>query len=212
MYARKNSPVGLRCFSIGLFFLFPLFLSAEEAKPSVEKLSPTLFKLKEITFDSGTREIRFPAQVNQIKDLLEYLIVHKNGKIHESLLKTEISPTDLNLAFTLLRFLPGSPLQIHVEWQDGENLRKVPINEWIQHISTGNAMPHGPWKYAAPEITEGRFPPEFTGDIATIIVAEGALIHYPGKDNDNDTVWFVFPKRTPPLDSKVTVILFPFAP
>jgi len=178
----------------------------------VEKIDATHFRIGEITFDSSSREVRFPAQVNQTKDLLEFLIFHQNGKIHESLLKTAVSPTHLNFAFTLLRYPPASSLKIQVEWQDGENLRKVPVNEWVQHSATGNTMPAGPWTYTAPEVADGNFPPESTGDIAAIILTEGALMNYPGKDNDNDSVWFVYPKRTPPLDSKVTVIISPYKP
>jgi hypothetical protein len=210
-----------------------------ELKPSVEKLDGTRFRIGQITFDSKTREIRFPASVNMTKDLLEFLIVHKNGKIHESLLKTEISATDLNVAFKLLRYQasaelhaePTSPedptgkfpavpdevkqaarVLIEVEWKDGENLRKVPLNEWVQHASTGSTMPAGPWVYGGSEVSEGKFAAETTGDIAAIYLSRSALINYPGKDNQDDTVWFVYPKRVPPLDSPVTVIITPFPP
>ncbi|HVJ46018.1 MAG TPA: YdjY domain-containing protein [Luteolibacter sp.] len=210
---------------------------AAEVKPSVEKLDDTRYKIGTITFDSKTREIRFPASVNMNKDLLEFLIVHKNGKVHESLLKTEISATDLNVAFNLLRYKPSAELyaepsspddptakfpavpdevkeaariKIEVEWKDGENLRKVPINEWVQHASTGSAMPAGPWVYGGSEITDGKFQAETTGDIAAIYLSRSALINYPGKDNQDDTVWFVYPKRVPALDSPVTVIISPF--
>jgi hypothetical protein len=210
-----------------------------QAKPVVERIDATHFRVGEIQFESKTREIRFPATINMTKDLLEFLIVHKNGKIHESLLKTEISPTGLNLAFTLLRYKPSpelyseptSPidptekfpvvpeevkraarLQIDVEWQDGEKLRRVPLNEWIQHAPTGSTMPGGPWVYGGSEVVDGKFPPETTGDIAAIYLSHSALINYPGKDNGDDTVWLVFPKRVPPLDSKVTVIISPYYP
>jgi hypothetical protein len=210
-----------------------------EPKPSVEKLGATQFRIGAIHFDSKTREIRFPASVNMNKDLLEFLIVHKNGKVHESLLKTEISATDLNVAFTLLRYKPSAELyaepssaddptakfpavpedvrkaariHIEVEWKDGENLRKVPINEWVQHASTGSTMPSGPWVYGGSEIVDGKFQAETTGDIAAIYLSRSALINFPGKDNQDDTVWFVYPKRVPALDSPVTVIISPFQP
>ncbi len=208
-------------------------------KPAVERLDETRFRIGEVTFDSRTREIRFPAAVNMTQDLLEFLIVHKNGKVHESLLKTDISPTHLNLAFNLLRYKaspelypePTSPadptarfpqvaeevkraarLLIEVEWQEGDRTRRVPLNEWVQHAPTGNAMPGGPWVYGGSEVIDGRYPPEATGDIAAIYLSQSAMINYPGKDNGDDTVWFVFPKRVPPVDSKVTVIISPYHP
>lgn len=211
----------------------------EPAKPSVEKIDATRFRIGQVTFDSRTREIRFPASINMNKDLLEFLIVHKNGKVHESLLKTDISPTDLNIAFSLLRYKPSpelyaepsspddpsgkfpavpedvknaSRVTIEVEWDDAGTIRKVPLNEWVQHASTGSAMPAGPWVYGGSEITENGFAAERTGDIAAIFLSRAALLNYPGKDNQDDTVWFVYPKRVPALDFPVTVIISPYKP
>lgn len=213
--------------------------SPDAKPPAVEKIDATRFRIGEITFDSKTREIRFPAAINMTEDLLEFLIVHKNGKVHESLFKTEISPTHLNVAFTLLRYqpspelysLPTSPtdptekfpevpeeikksarLRIEVEWQDGDRLRKVPVNEWVQHTATGSTMPADPWVYGGSEIVDGKFPPEATGDVAAIYRSQSALINYSGKDHGDDTVWIVYPKRVPPLDSKVTIIISPYEP
>ena len=84
--------------------------AAEPAKPSVTKLDGTRYQIGAVTFDEKTREIRFPARVNMTEGLLEYLIVHQNGKVHEALLSTEISPTHLNLALTLLRYRPSREL------------------------------------------------------------------------------------------------------
>jgi hypothetical protein len=213
---------------------------AAPAGPAVEKIDATHFRLGEITFDSRTRQIRFPATVNMTQNPLEFLIVHKNGKVHESLLKTGISPLALNLALTLLRYQPSpelysiptsdsdptakfpavpaatkkaARLTLTVEWQDDAGaLRKVPLNDWVQHTTNGSTMPAGPLVYGDPEITDGKFPPEATGDIAAIYLSQSALINYPGQDNDNDDVWIPYPKRVPPLDSKVTVIITPYQP
>jgi len=214
----------------------PADAPAKEAA-KVEKIDGTRYRIRDITFDSKTREIRFPAAVNMTQDLLEFIIVHQNGKVHESLLKTAISATDLNVAFSLLRYKPSPELyvepaapddpavkfpavdaevrkaariHIEVEWKDGEKLRKVPLNEWVQHAVTGTTMPAGPWVYGGSEISGGRFQAEATGDIAAIYLSRSALINYPGKDNTDDTVWFVYPKRVPPIDSPVTVIITPF--
>lgn len=208
-------------------------------KPEVEKLDDTRFRIGQIIFDGKTREIRFPVEINMTEDLLEFLIVHKNGKVHESLFKTDISPTHLNVAFALLRYKPSpelyskpasdtdptetfpevpeeirkaARLKIEVEWQDGERLRKIPVNEWVQHTATGSTMSADPWVYGGSEIVDGKFPPETTGDIVAIYRSQSALINYSGKDHGDDTVWIVYPKRVPPLDTKVTLIISPFEP
>jgi hypothetical protein len=211
----------------------------EPVKPAIERLDETRFKIGEVTFDQKTREIRFPAAVNLTDGLLEFLVVHENGKIHESLFHTKISPTHLNLAFKLLRYpaseelyaLPndkgglsnkfpevsdevkaGSRVEIKVEWKDGEESRTVSVNEWIQHAVKGDAMPPGPWVYGGSDVFDGKYVPETTGDIAAVFITGSALINYPGEGNQDDTVWVTFPKRVPPEGTKVTLIIAPHQP
>lgn len=205
-------------------------------KPSVERIDETRFRIGEVEFDQKTREIRFPAAVNLTEGLLEFLVVHENGKIHESLFHTKISPTHLNLAFKLLRYpasaelyaLPnekgglsgqfpevsdevrnGSRVAIQVRWQDAGKERVVSVNEWIQHAVKGDAMPPGPWVYGGSTVYDGKYVPETTGDIAAIYITGSALLNYPGEDNQDDTVWLSFPKRVPPEGTRVTLIISP---
>ena len=211
--------------------------SAEPAKPAVKKLDDTRFQVGDVIFDQKTREIRFPCKVNMTEGLLEYVIVHQKGKIHESLLATEVSPTDINLAFTLLRFRPSRELYalpnetgglsdkfpdippeiksaarvtIDVAWKDGDRLRRIPVNEWIQHEVKTTSMPVGPFVYGGSDFHEGQFVAETSGDVAAIFISQAALLNYPGQDNADDTVWIPFPKRVPAQDTNVTVIIAPF--
>ena len=211
--------------------------AAEPVKPSVRKLDGTRYQIGGVIFDQKTREIRFPTQVNLTEGLLEYLIVHQNGKVHEALLSTEISPTHLNLAFTLLHYSPSKELYplpnetggtsnnfpevpaevkatarvtIDVEWTAEGKVRRVPVNEWIQHSVTSAAMPAGPWVFGGSDFHEGKFVAETTGDIAAIFLSMAALINYPGDDNADDTAWAPFPKRIPPEGTNVTVIIAPY--
>ncbi len=175
--------------------------------------------------------------VKKPKDLLEYVVVHENGKIHESLLATDISPTHLNLAFTLLRYpasselyaLPnetgglsgtypdvpedvksGARISIDVEWDDHGKTRRFPINDWIQHAVKTTAMPAEPWVYGGSGFYDGKFNAETTVAIAAIYLSQASLINYPGDDNLDDTVWLPFPKRVPEAGTNVTVIIAPF--
>jgi hypothetical protein len=209
-----------------------------EVQPAVKKLDDTRYQIGEVIFDAKTREIRFPAAVNMAGDeLLEFAIVHVNGKIHESLLHTEISATDLNLAFKLLRYpasaefyllqeedgsysneFPEVPadvkeaarIDLSVEWKDAGKERKAKLHEWISHASTGKAMAADPWVYGGSGVYEGKFMAETSGDIAAIFLSNAALINFSGKDNHSDEVWLPFPKRVPPEGTKVTVVIAPF--
>jgi hypothetical protein len=211
----------------------------EPVTPSVEKLDSGRYRIGKIEFDQKTREIRFPAAVNMSEGLLEFAIVHENGKIHEALLQTDISALHLNLAFKLLRYPASAELylrpndrgglsdrfeevpeevrnaariDIFVEWQDAGRIRKVPLNEWIQHAVKGSTMPAGPWVYGGSTVHQGKFAAETTGDIAAIFITNSALINYPGADNRDDTVWIVYPKRVPEFGTNVTVTIAPHSP
>lgn len=209
----------------------------EAVKPIIEKTGEHTFRIGKITFDQQTREVRFPAKINMIEGLLEFLLVHENGKVHEALITTDISATQLNLALTLLRYLPSrelyalpnqtgglsgdfpvvpaairaaARLTIEVEHtQDGATTRRN-VNDWIQHAKKLTPMPAGPWVYGGSEIYDGKFVPESTGDIIAIFVAHSAMINYPGDGNRDDEVWIPFSKRVPAPGSEVTVILSPY--
>lgn len=211
----------------------------EEAKPNVEQLDDHTFRIGRITFDKKTREIRLPTRVNMTDGLLEFLLVRENGKLHESLLMTDASAIDLNLAFKLLRYLPsrewyaipndsggltsGFPevsdevkraarIDIGVEWKDGDETRRASANEWIQHAVKGGAMRSGPWVYGGSEVFNGKFAPESTGDLIAIFITNSALINYPGEDNRDDTVWLPYPKRVPAEGTEVTLVISPAKP
>ena len=209
--------------------------AVEPTKSPVRKLDDFCYQIGGVILDQRSREIRLPTRVNLAAGLLEYLLVMAKGKTHESLLITDISPTHLNLAFTLLRF-PASPelfrlldskgemtdqhptvpaavqaaarIDIDVEWSDHGKTRRIPVNEWLQQAVKTTAMAAGPWLYTASEINAGQYLPEMTGDLAAIMIDPAAMINYPGSDN-GDNVWYAFPKRVPPADTPVTLIISP---
>ena len=212
--------------------------AAEISKSRVIRLDQTRFQIGEVVIDTKTRELRFPSQVNMVDGLLEYLLVLQQGKVHEAMLISEIAPTHLNLAFALLRYTAspelfptvdptghlteiypkvsaevkaGARISIAVEWSDQGTTRRIPVNEWIQHSVKTTVMPAGPWLYTGSDFHEGKYVPEITGDVAAILLAPAAIINYPGTDNEDDTAWVAFPKRIPPLGTKVTVIIAPYS-
>jgi hypothetical protein len=98
-------------------------------------------------------------------------------------------------------------VRIDAEWMDSGELRRIPINEWIQHEVRTTAMPAGPWVYGGSVFENGKYIPEITGDIVVISIIGFCMISYPGDDNDNDGVWLPFPARVPPEGTNVTVVI-----
>lgn len=231
-----------------LLFASPLVFGQEEAEktaseetaaaPKVEKIDENRYRIGDVTLDNQTREISFPAVVNLREGLLEYLIVHQNGKIHESLFRTETSPSNINLAFVLLRYkaskelyripkevgvLSGdyyqvpeetrlaSRIEIFVEQEKDGETKRYPVNEWIRHDTTAKAMSPTFWVYGGSEFYDGKFAPDSTGDIVAIFNTNASLINYPGEDNLNDEVWSSYTDRIPELDTKVTLVFAPYS-
>jgi len=207
-------------------------------KPLIEKLDEGRYRIGKVTLNPVTREIRLPARVNMDKGLLEFLLVLEKGKIHESLLVTDASPSHLHLAFSLLRYPPSVELfpmldeighvtgeypdvpvevrararvLIDVEWSRDGMLIRNSINEWIQHSTSSQAMPPGPWIFSGSAFQRGSYIPDLTGDIAAIFVARAAMINYPSAGNDNDLVWHAFSKHVPATGSAVTLVFKPWA-
>lgn len=211
---------------------------AEPVKPSVTKLDEFRYQIGDVILDRKSREIRFPTKVNMSEGLVEYLIVLQQGKAHESLLISSITPTHLNLALVLLRYAPscelfslinetGHPtgvyqdvsapvkaaarIAIDVEWNDNGTTRRIPVNEWVRSNSNDAVMAAGPWLYTGSSISDKKFIPDLSGDITSIMVDTNAMINYPGTDNQDNVTWFAFQKKVPPVGTPVTVIITPYS-
>jgi len=208
-------------------------------KPSMVKLEDGRMKFGDIIFDPKTRQVRVPCSLNMNEGLLEFAVVHENGKIHESLLITKCNPLHINVVMKLLRYVASEELyaierepgvltgkfpevpeatkkaarvDLKMEWQQDGKTQTVNLADCIMHAETTKPMSQGPWVYGGSMVYQGSFLAEQTGDIASIFVSRGSLILYPGQQNDNDEVWLANTKRLPAQGSNVTFIIQPHQP
>lgn len=77
----------------------------EQAK--VEKTSDHGFKIGMVEFDNQTREIRVPGVVNMHQGMIEFPVVHSNGRVHEAIFTTAALPMHFETAMRLLRYQPS---------------------------------------------------------------------------------------------------------
>ena len=120
---------------------------------AIQKIEGTRYKLGTMEFDQKTREIRVPCKVNMREGLLEYVLVHETGKVHESLFSTAVKPFELNVVMLLLNWKksdkffdfsdperggvpvkgaanpPSSHVEVWVEWKNGEEGGELPPGE-----------------------------------------------------------------------------------
>ncbi|KAB2638925.1 MAG: hypothetical protein DVB25_06745 [Verrucomicrobia bacterium] len=206
------------------------------------QLDENRLKIGEVELNKHSRLIHFPAVFNQRDGLLEYVIVHDKGKVHESLLRTSINATHLNIALKLLGFessrelfplrdeegggdglMPVVPpavkaaarVEIRLQWKDGGTAHSATVNECIKNTKNDKVMAAGPWIYGGSAVHEGRFVAEMTGDIVAILTNEAAIFNFPGDSNkvgENYGDWFVLTKVVPTIGTPVTVQIGPWPP
>lgn len=207
--------------------------AAEEPVPKpaeamVEKVGENQYRIGAIELDAVTREIRFPAVVNQEDGTLEYLLVTEMGKVHESLLRTAVSPAQLQVGLKLLRYRAGlghlvdhlwPPGKAPVHEAQGEELELlvswaempgIPVRRAIQNRSTGKAMDETPWIFTGSEVIDGEFQAQAEGSIVAIYRDGFAMINSPHPQALDDENWFPLAGILPPRGAKVWVTICPW--
>ncbi len=92
----------------------------------VTKTGEHSYRLGKISFDAKAREIRMPAVVNfREGGPVEYLLVHENGKVHESILSTSARPLHLQIVLKLLRYGTGEGTLFDTFLPEEEQRRKI---------------------------------------------------------------------------------------
>jgi len=212
------------------------------SQPAFVRLDENRFKVGEVEFNKQSRIVSFPAVFNQREGLLEYVLVHDKGKVHESLLRTSIKPTHLNLALKLLRYQTSPELfslrdeegfpsglmprvapavkaaarvEIRLLWKDGDTAHSATVNECINNNKNDKVMAAGPWVYGGSAVYDGHFVAEMTGDVIAILTNEAAIFNYPGDSNrvgENYGDWYVLTKAVPAIGTPVSVQIGPWPP
>ena len=200
----------------------PVPSSAKELQKSpnlIQSKGPRKFQIGKVTIDSRKRKVSFPAQVNLRDALIEYAVVGKTGKRHESLLMTEADPVHIHLAMLLLGtktpprksknkdnpLPPGQSIDILISWQQNGKEQTGRLEDWI--IVGEDKLPagKGKWIYNGARIDKGRFTALSEQSIVALILDVHALVNNPRTGNENDEIWFPHEAKIPALNTKVQV-------
>src|SRR5687767_4569142 len=91
---------------LALFVVLVCSGRAEEAaapsKPAIKELGGGLWEVGRVRLNKNERFVEFPAVVNMDNGIGEYLLVHVSGKVHESVLRTDVDPYQIHVAMLLL--------------------------------------------------------------------------------------------------------------
>ncbi|HEX2749368.1 MAG TPA: YdjY domain-containing protein [Verrucomicrobiales bacterium] len=208
----------------------------EDPTKAIQKIDGTRFKLGTMEFDQKTREVRIPCKVNMREGLLEYVLVHETGKVHESLFSTAVKPFELNVVLLLLNWKksdvffdfsqperggvpvkgavnpPSSQVEVWVEWKDQDGkMQNFRVENWLHQIEKKAKITTEPFIYTStPVMPDGSFLAEQTGSILGLYVDPGCLVNNPRDGNDLDDVWVNDP-AVPAKGTPVTLIFKPVA-
>lgn len=189
--------------------------------PSIEKLGNGEFRIGEIVINKATRSVSFPAQVNMDKGLLEYLLVYRTGKTHESLLRTDISAYNLQIAFMLLGFegtdkpiagqgakeTPrGEAVTVALQTASGESfaVEKWLINKTGETVTDIERMN---WVFAGSYVYQGVFMAQSTGSMIAIWHDPVAMIDNASPGGESNRIWYVKQGTVPTVGTPVRVVI-----
>ena len=195
--------------------------------PSIEKMANGEYRIGEIVINKKEKSISFPAQVNMEMGMLEYLIVYRTGKTHESLLRTNVSPYNLQVAFLLLGFEgtdkriagqgspetpKGEPIRITVSNVAGKDTAAFPVEQWLSNRTGDSSKDVASlnWVFCGSFVNQfGGFMSQETGSIAAIWHDPVALIDNASQGGESNRIWFVKQGTVPPVGTPVTVTIKP---
>ena len=194
--------------------------ASEMKAPPLKMVEPGLFEIGGVRIFKKEDKVEFPATVNMDKGLLEYLIVGRSGKLHESLLRTEVEPYALHIALLMIglegstnplsgqgdpRRPEGDPVTIRIRWQEGKQIKKARIEEWV--LKGKSPMGHTPWVFTGSFVSNGTFMAQVEKSIVAVFHDPVALIDNPLPEGASDEVWFVREGEVPPPGTELTVTI-----
>ncbi|MGA1825166.1 MAG: YdjY domain-containing protein [bacterium] len=217
-----------------LFFIFLIFIAinyvnfsngadAHKGDPPVAQIGPDQFKIGNVILDKKKKEIYARGNVNMQTGLIEYLASwSENGKLHESVLKLDTKPSNLQVALLLLGIKPennlkfqgdstpleGDLLEIYVEWESPDKKKKrVRAEELVYNKDKKKSMERTCWAFTGSEISNGSFIADVEGSIIATFRDPIAIINNPLPDATDDTIYFSNENLLPPIGTEILLTI-----
>jgi hypothetical protein len=194
----------------------------------LQRISADIYALGQVRLDKRKKLIRFPAVVNMSEGTVEYALVHSTGKVHESVLRTDVDPFQLHVARLLVgppetlpgagqsgvpRELIGPRIRMSVRWTIGGEQKEAPLEDCVLNTLTHAPMTRGEWVYSGSRVVEGTFLAQRDGSLVAIIADPDALLNNPRPGRDDDEIWRSNSALVPVVGTPVEVtIAFSYNP
>ncbi|MCF8365491.1 MAG: YdjY domain-containing protein [Bacteroidales bacterium] len=158
-----------------IFFILPMLVIAQADNPEdiLKKIGEDVYALKEMTIDVGKGSVTLPCKINMSEGLIEVVLCRKEGKLHESLLVTDVSPLEFQTAMLLLGLDPvneipddeskvdiqsqlatietsGDSVLLFLSWDVEGTTTKRPLENFIYDQTINREMKPTSWLFRGP--------------------------------------------------------------
>ena len=197
-------------------------LRGAETNPSVQVLGGGLSQIGAVIVDQSNRTVHFSASVNLREETIEYAVVHKTGKTHESIFRTDARPQDVHVAMLLLGARPqmtnsfgpdgkalplGERIWIEVSWTNAGARARFALEDLVLNKQSNQSMPRGEWIYNGSNFSETAFTAQRDGSIISTHIDPDALINNPRPGRENDDLYAPNAEKLPPIGTPVRITI-----
>jgi hypothetical protein len=187
-------------------------VAREDSAPgSIRQVGADDWEIGQVKLNKSRRTIAFAARIAERDRPLEYALVHQSGKVHESLLATEVPLRDVHVAVLLLHAVGQRP-GITVSWAKHGGAASLPLEELLR------CQPDMPdvfrpardaaWIYHGSRFDPAGFAASREGSLIALIHDPAALVNHPAAAAlQRDDVFFARADGLPPDGVQVTVTL-----
>lgn len=182
------------------------------------KLEGDQVRIGLVELDRKSRTVTIPAKVHAVQGVIEYLLVHSTGKVHETLFVTEALPRDIHVACLLAGWAakganPTSPeIEVSATWETNGPARQEPVENLVAFAKgspqgeTCGHLASGPWSYSGSVIDAAGFAATREGSIISLIGDPAALVTNPRSDRKDDTIHVPNATQLPPAGVPVKIV------
>ena len=149
--------------------------------------------------DRKTRAVSFPAKLHAVEGVIEYVLVHATGKIHETLFVTDALPQDIHVACLLAGWgnatdKTPAPVIIEASWDTNGPSRCEPIENLVAfakdhpQAERSGQLASGSWNYTGSIVDAAGFVATREGSIISVISDPAALAGNPRPSREDDSL------------------------
>ncbi|MDX1953838.1 MAG: YdjY domain-containing protein [Verrucomicrobiota bacterium] len=198
-----------RNFKVAFSLMLPVLLNCSANTNLLQKISSHEFALGTVLINTKNRSVTIPAEFNMREGLVEYLLVHETGKVHESLLKTAASPLQIHLAILMLTGGATNLLNSNILSSvliQATNDVAISATSLIKDRRKEISMQTNSFHYRGSRSVNGTFLAERDGSIIAVIGDPDALMDNRFSSPQDDENWSI-QTNAPTIGTKAMVVL-----